>query len=847
MDNYRQHDRSSSGNRNHDPRRNAHKQIDNELLSYLEHVQQLFDKNEFEDDEERDILINNVFSEMRGKEFNLAMHHRVSRIVEKLMPAFPLSYLRLFFYRLGDKILQLCFSCSGSHIVEQLLRLLLSKLSQDGNTSSSSSSFFEDRSGTSSSSFDHQEEYDESYEANNERGVEEEAYNAPSAEQLILRFAQQVFANWGDLITDNYASHVVRTLFYTLRGRLPPSPSSPSHSASTEEEKQKQKQLTSFRVPKTFRAKLVEIVEDMLRAGPDADYNVVGLCFEPSACLVFQVIVDVLVDDDKDENEEEEEEESNELKLSDLRARFVARALKMEESDDDKKNKKNDSGKQKEEDAMVTAQKAHVRSMVKNNIASHLVEKILETSSTELYTKLYTTHFRGQLMALCCDNVSNFVIQQLIASAHNAVHLQLIFQEFYENNTSFKQLFGMGRGGVILKLVEGYAKSKAVGEDERKKLVKFLIESVTQISSPHNKSTKDEEEEEEEGQKKQKKQKKGNSFEVKALLELSSSFGDGGRREQNRGNQNFNNKKKRKGRGAPASAYSSVGCLIVKSLFSFPFNYVNVVINSFAKLDKEYLLTMAKDVIGSRVVEAFLVETSSAPPKKKLQVAEAFAGYFAELAAHKYGSHIVDSCYRNTTVEIKEMIAKELLAAEKELDKEHYGRMVLYNCKIGQYKLKQDVWLQNVAASQRKRQMFADILTEAAEAEAEATAKAEEEKEQNSKASAVNKKTKNQTKEKKATKKKPAADDMMSVLGFSHKEKASSNGRDEKKRKRKRAAADEQEEEEDDQESLNFIMDAIAATKQTTSEKEATNEAKKKQTKKPKKPTKKQKKAKAQQ
>lgn len=54
---------------------------------------------------------------------------------------------------------------------------------------------------------------------------------------------------------------------------------------------------------------------------------------------------------------------------------------------------------------------------------------------------------------------------------------------------------------------------------------------------------------------------------------------------------------------------------------------------------------------------------------------------------------------------------KELLEGKRKLQDSPYGRIVLRNCKIEEFERKEEEWITSQAHIERKRALFADILT----------------------------------------------------------------------------------------------------------------------------------------
>lgn len=72
----------------------------------------------------------------------------------------------------------------------------------------------------------------------------------------------------------------------------------------------------------------------------------------------------------------------------------------------------------------------------------------------------------------------------------------------------------------------------------------------------------------------------------------------------------------------------------------------------------------------------------------------------------------MDALWRHCEVGRKEGLARELLAHEEELSEDFYGRIVLRNCNIAHFKKKQAAWQEVQEASDKRRQLFQDIISD---------------------------------------------------------------------------------------------------------------------------------------
>ena len=81
-----------------------------------------------------------------------------------------------------------------------------------------------------------------------------------------------------------------------------------------------------------------------------------------------------------------------------------------------------------------------------------------------------------------------------------------------------------------------------------------------------------------------------------------------------------------------------------------------------------------------------------------------------QLSKEKYGSRVVDSCWKHSEVKHKQWIADELLTGEKELSENYYGKFVLRNCNIEYYKKKGCFGEGDYSSKEKVKKMFSDIV-----------------------------------------------------------------------------------------------------------------------------------------
>lgn len=80
------------------------------------------------------------------------------------------------------------------------------------------------------------------------------------------------------------------------------------------------------------------------------------------------------------------------------------------------------------------------------------------------------------------------------------------------------------------------------------------------------------------------------------------------------------------------------------------------------------------------------------------------------LCKDKHGSRVVDMLWKQSEVQRKQELAEQLITHEEELSVNYYGKIILRNCNISHYKKKQAVWQDAERATEKRRELFQDIL-----------------------------------------------------------------------------------------------------------------------------------------
>ncbi|XP_024980355.1 pumilio homolog 23 isoform X2 [Cynara cardunculus var. scolymus] len=284
-----------------------------------------------------------------------------------------------------------------------------------------------------------------------------------------------------------------------------------------------------------------------------------------------------------------------------------------------------------------------LRSLMKEAAFSHLMEVILEVAPEPLYNEIITKTFRNSLLEMSSHYCGNFVVQALISHARSEDHVELIWKEL---GTKFKDLFGMGKSGVVASLI---AASHRLHSHEHM-FCQALISAVCMENEPPR-------------------------CIVPRILFLDNYFYC-----KDKSNWDW-----------PSGARMHViGTLILQSVFRLPSEFIHAFISSMTSLEEDHLLDTSKDSGGSRVIEAFLNSNASGKQKRKLVVK--LKGHFGELSMLLAGSFTVKKCFDVSSVALREVIVSEMLAVQAELSKTKHGPHFLRTFDVEGYAKRPDQW-----------------------------------------------------------------------------------------------------------------------------------------------------------
>lgn len=302
---------------------------------------------------------------------------------------------------------------------------------------------------------------------------------------------------------------------------------------------------------------------------------------------------------------------------------------------------------------MTAGSNRHVLALLKDKYGSHLLEKVVEFATPRFFSLLYTLHFEGQLVALSGDRIANHVVQKLLGRCYLATELEACITELKDHLYSF---LCNNTGGVVWQLVGASCRLGA----KQTLLLKTLSVAMNEKTGGDNKKL------------------------VAALLECGPMQG--------------------------RAKFSFMGSLVVQAMMGFSPQSAAVLLHSFQSLSTEYLVSLAQDPTGSRVVEAYLLKGPASFKEKKKFVLK-LEGKFADVACHSCGSFFVEKCFHFGDLPVKSAICHDLASNERQLTASGGGaKVLLLKCKVALFKKQPKVWEEEIKNRNSKADIFADIL-----------------------------------------------------------------------------------------------------------------------------------------
>ncbi|KAL5039671.1 hypothetical protein BDV3_002764 [Batrachochytrium dendrobatidis] len=325
--------------------------VDPDLRQYFENIEKMLEEQEFETPSDLHLFINNVYSEIRGKELLVSGDFATSRVLEKLLRGSSDVQVRLFLKSVSGCALKMFMHQFASHVMQTALGIAAGIVDREVRGESK-----------------------QAVHDSNDEPVDEEfqalVNDLPSMETLLLSLCEELKTEWSNLLLDPYGSHVVQTLLNVLSGQtLADEIRMRSRKSSNYNKNHNNfsnaKQLgTTLLTPASF-AKLQAFIVDSLSTNlKDTDLR--EMAFHPIANPVLQILLEIPQSSDS----------------------LIAAFLKDGSFFD---------------------------SLLEHHVGSHLAERLVSKASADTFKILYNQHIRPKFLALCNHQFANFIIQRTVS------------------------------------------------------------------------------------------------------------------------------------------------------------------------------------------------------------------------------------------------------------------------------------------------------------------------------------------------------------------------------------------------------------------------------------------------
>lgn len=594
--------------------------VNPDLQKYLKICEDMLDEQKFETPEDREVFVNNVYSEMKNHELQLTTDHEVSRILEKLFWISSDYQIKRFFALTREDTIRLVIHRFSSHAIQTLL--LITTIALEREMRGENNDFVNTM---------NDDEDDGSAPVRTE---------LPSFEELILELTRTLASQWSFLMANEYASHILRVLLLVLAGRPIEDQSNPKNSIKSKRSAKymedrngtpaRHRLLTVQRaVPESFEPALKEL---LLKAGDSMSDTIArGFTNTTVGSTVLQLMLEF-------------QAEYTDLEYpGSLLDKCLMGLVTTEDGASDPSVRRNN----------------YMGMMIEDISGSHFLQVVLKLGSAKLVQRFYDWYVREKLKQLAFHPIANFVVQSVFANSKSKKQLKAMIET---TSPMVGDLLFKNRPGVVRSLVFACVELQACGFE----IINALYNGLG-VKSPEERQ------------------------ELINLLAFLIPYSEFTKADYNR------------------LPFKIQGSLIIQDILKLPGDGLEPLMESYFAQDSERVYSWCSDPSGSRIIEA-IINSPQVPMLSKRKMLNQYSGRYAELSMDKYGSHIVDSCWQVADIVFRETIVQELAKREAQLQDSQFGRIILRNCKIEQYKRRPGEWRERERGLERKKQMFKDIV-----------------------------------------------------------------------------------------------------------------------------------------
>lgn len=655
-------------------------------MKYFKEVAGIIEKGDdsLVEGEDRDLFIQNVFSELDGLEYRLGCSHDGSKVLEILLSSANAFQLRVFYEKIREKIDSMIIHRYASHVIETWIKFSANlyhddSLPIDGPVSVSSIG----QSGCEKNLMPSDPA------SSNDLEISKNQLNHSTTESQDLEglgtLSQQVddllartvtSDNVLSLMENPYSTHIIRNLLKKY-----------SNSAAD-----------------SMVSKLNERQDTLINSCCGAQASAVmqtllGLRYDQTVELLFPGI---------------------------LNTHYIDPPIR--------------------EGCADTRNNTRFINLSESPAGSRLCEAVLQTSKPDVLLLLLNRLIRPNIENLIVSQTGNFVVQSAISACHNGRQFSMLIADM---GGVAADLISLKRHGLLTRILDWYVKNNSVdiGHDDdvcevimdflhtvfhckmdRKMIFSCALYMCIRGSLCREDAKENSAKFQTDKQLKSKKIVKSlkvENFQSEGPLTSDLTFKNihGSRpdkpesKNSHSGNQQDNpcNRQKTETKEAftPNRPISPAGCALLSTIFELPAKVNAQCVIGFLDCSVALLLDIARHPSGSRTIEAFL-NSKTVSEASKSRVGRKLADNVGRvLAIDKFGSHVVEACWRRCTQgDLRTRISRNLLDEADNLRSNQYGRIVLSRCRVEEFSLDPKAFEAKQVAQERKRILFEDLLNE---------------------------------------------------------------------------------------------------------------------------------------
>eukprot|EP00794_Sanderia_malayensis_P019153 gene19153-21073_t len=379
--------------------------IDVHTLNYFKRVEKFLEEDSFEDDDSRELFINNVIAQIGEglQTCQLAKHRLTSKVLEQLLSMCSTAQMVSMFKSLKTDLLAVADDRFGSHVVQKIITLIPIHCCVNR---------------------------------------QKDPQLRQQAEKIVQSFHKKTKHLTSELIRSMYCCHILSSFIQVLAGiQVTETVSRSRNSRETRSKffgnKSAGRRLDTKLFGNLLKEKPVEVPEDFkktlrkLTTQILADDNFGELLCHRNASPVIQTLM-----------------------------------LGLKENHPDLCNKLCDLIIQKskilEWNASVDPENMSVPILFADEVGSHIMEKIFYVMSPELFEEIFKKCFIGNLLTLCQHPLANFILQHMLVTVPNANMAKLILEELIPFT---EDVLASGNMGVIVRIAELSLNYKCMQKD----------------------------------------------------------------------------------------------------------------------------------------------------------------------------------------------------------------------------------------------------------------------------------------------------------------------------------------------------------------------------------------------